>query len=196
MTSEGPRPSAATVFDPALQLSDVERTNRIMYCPDTQVLGWFVTTACPDHTDGYRRLGDAMRWQCTSCDRYLGEWMFTKTDFEAALAHIVSSPETILFDPLSLNDWIRAVRQREREVAAPRLARAVAMRAMMDDEGECAPSREAAPTRPVDNSRAAGTLSGLSTTAGDGDRGIRQFLGLKVLRHRWRRALEIMGFRG
>ena len=82
MTNESPRPSIATVFDPALQISSVDRTSQIMYCPDKQVLAWFVTTPCAMHPDGERRIVDARGWQCTSCGRYLGEWMFTKADFD------------------------------------------------------------------------------------------------------------------
>lgn len=194
MTNDSPRPSIATVFDPALQISSVDRTSQIMYCPDKQVLAWFVTTPCAMHPDGERRIVDARGWQCTSCGRYLGEWMFTKADFESALAHIVSRPEVILFEPVRLNAWIRMVRQRERVVALPRLLR-VGSRAMTDLLDDSVLPRQTALSLPVDNCPAAGPLSRLSTTAGDEGRGIRQFFGLKVLHHRWRRALEFIGFR-
>ena len=194
MTNESPRPSIATAFDPALQISSVDRTSRIMYCPDKQVLAWFVTTPCAMHPDGERRIFDARGWKCTSCGRYLGEWMFTKADFELALAHIVSRPEVILFEPVRLNAWIRTVRQRERVVALPRLVR-VGSRTMTDLQDDSVLLHQSALRLPVDNCRAAGPLSRSPTTAGDEGRGIRQVFGLKVLHHRWRRALEFIGFR-
>lgn len=194
MTNESPRPSIATAFDPALQISSVDRTSRIMYCPDKQVLAWFVTTPCAMHPDGERRIFDARGWKCTSCGRYLGEWMFTKADFELALAHIVSRPEVILFEPVRLNAWIRTVRQRERVVALPRLVR-VGSRTMTDLQDDSVLLHQSALRLPVDNCRAAGPLSRSPTTAGDEGRGIRQFFGLMVLHHRWRRALEFIGFR-
>lgn len=195
MIDEGRKPSAATVFDPSLTISSIDRKVRVMYCPDEQAMGWFITERCPQHPDAQMRIINAAGWQCLECGQYLGAWHFTRARFEDALHHVVQAPEAILFNPVQLNAWIKTVRCRELEASGPRAARAAALKRWIDQGCKGPPPVQPAPAWPVDNPSVPGPLSDSSTTAGDRDRGVRQFFGLKVLHHRWRRALEFMGFR-